>query len=89
MPTTCVCSQQDRNRGALCKPSTLLCLHANPRRPAHVLVLPLQVLRNRKGFVRLALQTGASLVPVLSYGETDTFHTYIPPPCSRAAAVMK
>eukprot|EP00198_Chlamydomonas_reinhardtii_P013511 XP_001702848.1 predicted protein [Chlamydomonas reinhardtii] len=47
------------------------------------------VLRNRKGFVRLALQTGASLVPVLSYGETDTFHTYIPPPCSRAAAVMK
>ncbi|KAG2430477.1 hypothetical protein HXX76_010000 [Chlamydomonas incerta] len=47
------------------------------------------VLRNRKGFVRVALQTGASLVPVLSYGETDTFHTYIPSPSSRAAAVMR
>ncbi|KAG2431273.1 hypothetical protein HYH02_013405 [Chlamydomonas schloesseri] len=47
------------------------------------------VLRNRKGFARLALQTGASLVPVINYGETDTFHTYIPPPSSRAAAIMK
>ena len=29
------------------------------------------VLRKRKGFVRIALQTGASLVPSLGYGEND------------------
>ena len=29
------------------------------------------VLRGRKGFVRIALQTGASLVPCLGYGEND------------------
>ena len=29
------------------------------------------VLRGRKGFVRIALQTGASLVPCLAYGEND------------------
>ena len=29
------------------------------------------VLRSRKGFVRIALQTGASLVPCLGYGEND------------------
>ena len=28
-------------------------------------------LRKRKGFVRIALQTGASLVPSLAYGEND------------------
>ncbi|XP_039099472.1 2-acylglycerol O-acyltransferase 3-like [Hyaena hyaena] len=32
------------------------------------------VLRNRKGFVRLALRHGASLVPVYSFGENDIFH---------------
>lgn len=31
-------------------------------------------LRNRKGFVRLALKAGASLVPVYSFGETNTFY---------------
>ncbi|KAM8778373.1 2-acylglycerol O-acyltransferase 3 [Rhynchonycteris naso] len=31
------------------------------------------VLRNRKGFVRLALRHGASLVPVYSFGENDVF----------------
>lgn len=31
-------------------------------------------LRNRKGFVRLALQHGASLLPVLSFGENDTYN---------------
>ncbi|XP_024427495.2 2-acylglycerol O-acyltransferase 3 [Desmodus rotundus] len=31
------------------------------------------VLRNRKGFVRLALRHGASLVPVYSFGENDIF----------------
>ncbi|XP_045629773.1 2-acylglycerol O-acyltransferase 3 [Ursus americanus] len=32
------------------------------------------VLRNRKGFVRLALRHGASLVPMYSFGENDIFH---------------
>uniref|UniRef100_A0A8C0S9H8 Acyltransferase n=3 Tax=Canis lupus TaxID=9612 RepID=A0A8C0S9H8_CANLF len=32
------------------------------------------VLRNRKGFVRLALRHGASLVPVYSFGENDIFN---------------
>jgi hypothetical protein len=31
-------------------------------------------INRRKGFVRLALQNGASLVPVYSFGETETFH---------------
>jgi len=31
------------------------------------------VLARRKGFVRVALENGASLVPVISYGETDVF----------------
>ncbi|GLC63189.1 hypothetical protein PLESTF_000010000 [Pleodorina starrii] len=47
------------------------------------------ILQARKGFVRLALQTGASLVPVIAYGETDTFHTYIWPPGGRGAAVSR
>ncbi|XP_045731587.2 2-acylglycerol O-acyltransferase 3 isoform X1 [Mirounga angustirostris] len=32
------------------------------------------ILRNRKGFVRLALRHGASLVPVYSFGENDVFN---------------
>ena len=31
------------------------------------------VLRKRRGFVKLALQTGASLVPCYNFGENDTF----------------
>ncbi|XP_075212540.1 2-acylglycerol O-acyltransferase 2-like [Lycorma delicatula] len=31
------------------------------------------ILQNRKGFIRIALQTGTSLVPVISFGEPDIF----------------
>lgn len=31
------------------------------------------VIKKRKGFVRVALETGASLVPVISFGETEIF----------------
>ncbi|KAF2903974.1 hypothetical protein ILUMI_02209 [Ignelater luminosus] len=31
------------------------------------------VLKNRKGFVRLAMQNGTAIVPVLAFGETDIF----------------
>jgi hypothetical protein len=30
-------------------------------------------IKRRRGFVKLALQNGASLVPVYSFGETETF----------------
>ena len=33
------------------------------------------VLRRRTGFVRVALQTGASLVPVINFGENELYST--------------
>lgn len=37
------------------------------------------VLHRRKGFVRIAVQTGASLVPVLNFGENELYNTYRAP----------
>ncbi|XP_044756721.1 2-acylglycerol O-acyltransferase 2-like [Coccinella septempunctata] len=34
------------------------------------------VLKNRKGFVKIAIKSGSPLVPVLSFGETDIFNQY-------------
>lgn len=31
-------------------------------------------LESRKGFIRLAMETGSSLVPILSFGENDIYH---------------
>lgn len=39
-----------------------------------------QVLAKRKGFVRIALQTGAKLVPVIGFGENDLYDTQEPSP---------
>jgi hypothetical protein len=39
-----------------------------------------QVLNKRKGFVRIALQTGAKLVPVIGFGENELFDVERPGP---------
>ena len=51
--------------------------------------LPIPRLRHAQGFVRVAVQTGASLVPVLSFGENDLFTTYRPDKASRLAKVQR
>ena len=40
------------------------------------------VLQRRRGFVRLALQAGADLVPVIAFGENEMYHRAHPPPGS-------
>ena len=35
-------------------------------------------IKNRKGFVKLAMETKASLVPCLGFGENESFETYFP-----------
>lgn len=35
-------------------------------------------LSNRKGFIKLAMETGAGIVPCIGFGENDVFHTYVP-----------
>jgi len=37
------------------------------------------VIKNRKGFVRVALKAGADLVPVISFGENDMYDQYTSP----------
>lgn len=40
------------------------------------------ILNKRKGFVKIALEAGADIVPVACFGEADLFHMYTPPPGS-------
>lgn len=47
------------------------------------------MLEKRKGFIRIALQSGASLVPVIAFGENDLFRTYVPRRGSQAAHVQR
>jgi len=46
------------------------------------------VLNSRKGFIKIALQTGASLVPTFSFGEHRTFNLVSNPPGSRLRRIQ-
>lgn len=46
------------------------------------------ILKNRMGFIRMALKTGASLVPVFSFGENDVFKQLPNPKHSRVWKVQ-
>lgn len=46
------------------------------------------VLQDRKGFIRIALQTGAAVVPVISFGENDLYHQLSNEPDSLSAKVQ-
>ncbi|XP_028968299.1 2-acylglycerol O-acyltransferase 2 [Galendromus occidentalis] len=45
-------------------------------------------LTSRKGFIRLALQNGADLVPVFSFGENDVFQQAANPPGSKLREIQ-
>lgn len=47
------------------------------------------ILANRKGFVKIAIREGASLVPMFAYGENDLFTTVDNPEGSRLRALQK
>ena len=51
---------------------TLTCSHALPGTAAQPGCMDL-ILRRRKGFVKLALQAGADLVPVIAFGENEVY----------------
>lgn len=47
------------------------------------------VLKNRMGFVAMAIRNGASLVPVYAFGENDTFDLVVPRPGSIVARMQQ
>ncbi len=47
------------------------------------------VLATHKGFVKLAIETGSSIVPVVAFGENDAFDTYVPERGSRLDKALK
>lgn len=47
------------------------------------------IVKRRQGFVRLACETGASIVPVISFGENDLFTSEVVPPESAFGKFQK